>query len=92
MGFRLQRGEGGPNRTQYPFQSAPRAKLRLEMQSVHSPSSFGRIMFQIWKVATEAQFEWFTDSFQEEMQRRIPEAFEEALNVFSTLCDEHEGQ
>ena len=49
-------------------------------------------LFQIWKVATEAQFEWFTDSFQEEMQRRIPEAFEEALNVFSTLCDEHEGQ
>ena len=57
------------------------------MQSVQSPSSFGQIMFQIWKVATEAQFEWFTDSFQEEMQRRIPEAFEEALNVFSTICD-----
>ena len=37
-------------------------------------------MFQIWKVATEAQFEWFTDSFQEEIQRRIPEAFEAALS------------
>ena len=62
------------------------------MQSVQSPSSFWQIMFQIWKVATEAQFEWFTDSFQEEMQRRIPEAFEEALHVFSTICDRHEGQ
>ena len=67
------------------------SKLRLEMQSVHSPSSFGRIMFEIWKVATEAQFEWFTNSFQEEMQRRIPQAFEEALSVFSTLCDVHEA-
>ena len=52
------------------------------MQSIHSPCSFGRIMFEIWKVATEAQFEWFTDSFQEEMQRRIPEGFEAALSVF----------
>ena len=61
------------------------------MQSIHSPSSFGRIMFEMWKVATEVQFEWFTNSFQEEMQRRIPEAFDEALSVFSTLCDEHEA-
>ena len=48
-------------------------------------------MFQIWKVTTETQFEWFTDSFQEEMQRRIPEVFGAALSVFSTLCDEHEA-
>ena len=61
------------------------------MQSIHSPSSFGRIMFEIWKIATEVQFEWFTNSFQEETQRRIPEAFEEALSVFSTLCNEHEA-
>ena len=62
------------------------------MQSIHLPSSFGRMMFQIWKVATEAQFDWFTDSFQDEMSRRIPEAFEEALSVSSTLCDEHEAR
>ena len=55
------------------------------------PSSFGRIMFQIWKVAAGAQSESFTDSFQEEMQRRIPEVFGAALSVFSTLCDEHEA-
>ena len=36
----------------------------------------------LWKVAAEAQFDCFIDSFQDKMQRRIPETFEEVLNIF----------
>ena len=39
--------------------------------------------------ATEKQFNWFIDLFEEKMQERVPEDFADALTVFNTLCDEY---
>ena len=48
------------------------------------------VLFEVWKVATEDQFAWFVGTFEQKMQLKNEQFFDEALTKFTELCDTYE--
>ena len=64
--------------------------LKPRLFGSHTASELAGVLFEVWKLATEAQFKWFVGTFETKMQLKNPAFFDAALKQFTELCDTYE--
>ena len=66
--------------------------IRHSLLESHTAEQLGEFLYKAWVLATEAQFSWFTRTFEEKLKTSDAAFFGKALKKFNDLCDSHAYQ
>ena len=62
---------------------------RHNLLESHTGERLGEFLYKAWLLATEAQFSWFTSTFETKLEASDPVFFGKALEKINNLYDSH---
>ena len=65
-------------------------EFREDLIQDHTVKSLAKLLFNIWRVQVDDQFNWFISCFEESFREKDPFNFEATINAFNDLVEIHE--